>query len=164
MPSQLEACRKYAEQHGFVVVAELADDCSGTIPIMDRPRGKELYRLVDSSGVDAVILYTLDRTARDEKVIEYLLFKSHLYDKGVELHYSDTGLDPYTMEGNLVGYIKAHAATEERKKITERSKRGKLAKAQAGRWIGMLVPYGYSKIGSKRDARLEINDAQANIV
>ncbi len=155
LPTQIAACRKYAEANAFRVVAELADDCSGSIPITDRPNGRKVYELVDNSGVDAVIIYTHDRTARDERVIEYLLFKAYLHDRGVDLHYSDTGLDAYTMEGNLVGYIKAHAAAAERLKIRERTRRGKIAKARSGKMImeGRL-PYGGRREGKGREAHI----------
>jgi site-specific DNA recombinase len=48
LPTQLEACRKYAQANGFTVAAELADDCSGSIPVAERPQGRRLYELVDS--------------------------------------------------------------------------------------------------------------------
>jgi site-specific DNA recombinase len=164
LQTQLEACRQYAQQSGFTVAAEMTDDCSGSIPIVDRPGGKLLHKRLDQGNIQAVILYTHDRTARDERVIEYILFKSTLSDRGIELHYSDTGLDPYTMEGNLIGYIKAHAAAEERRKIKERSIRGKKAKARSGKWMGNIAPFGYCKIGKGREARLEINAKEADIV
>jgi site-specific DNA recombinase len=164
LQTQLEACRAYCAAHDLTIVAELTDDCSGSVPVMERPGGRKLYELVDRGAVDVVVMYTLDRTARDEKVIEYLLFKSYLFDRGVELHYTDTGLDAYTMEGNLVGYIKAHGAADERKKIRERTQRGKQAKAAAGRWVGLGVPFGYRKVGERREAVLEIDEAEAEIV
>jgi site-specific DNA recombinase len=164
LQTQIERCRVYAEDKFFEVVAELADDCSGTISVRERPQGKEIYTHVNNGGIDAVILYTHDRTARDEEVIEYLLFKLDLHTNGVELHYSDNGLDPYTMDGNLVGYIKAHAAAEERKKIIERSTRGKLAKAKSGKWMGSRPPFGYTKIGRGADAYLEINQEESAVV
>ncbi len=165
LPTQLEGCRRYAAEHGFSIVTELVDDCSGSIPIADRPEGRKLYDLVSSKAVDAVILYTHDRTARDEQVLEYLLFKAFCYDHGVELHYSDAGLDPYTMEGNLVGYIKAHAAAEERKKIRERSTRGKNGKAQNGRIVfGGTIPYAYRKQGKGREAIYIIYEPEAETV
>ncbi len=164
LSTQLAACRQYAQTHGFTTVAELDDDCSGTIPIIARPKGRDLYDLIERDSIDGVILYTHDRTARDERVIEYLLFKSHLYDKGIELHYSDDGLDPYTLEGNLVGYIKAHEAASERRKIVERSNRGKVEKARRGNWVGNNHPYGYRVIGKGRDAHLEIDEEAAKVV
>jgi site-specific DNA recombinase len=165
LSSQLDGCRKYAATHDFTVVIELADDCSGSIPIAERPEGGKIYKAIDESQIDAIIMYTQDRTARDERVLEYLLFKDHIYSHGLELHYSDTGLDPYTMEGNLVGYIKAHAASEERKKVRERTMRGKNAKARNNRMVlNGLIPYGYKKIGIGKDAKLEIDEEQAEVV
>lgn len=164
LQTQLVGIHQYAGKTGFTVVEELADDCSGTIPISDRPAGKKLYELVRQGQVNAVILYTHDRTARDERVLEYLLFKNFLHDHGVELHYADTGLDPYTMEGNLVGYIKAHSAAEERKKILDRMDRGKRGKAMAGKWMGTRPPLGYRKIGKRAEAYLEIDEREAELV
>lgn len=164
LPTQLQGCHQYATKNGFTVLEELVDDCSGNIPIAERPQGKRLYELVDQGQVNKVILYTHDRTARDEKVIEYLLFKTFLYDRGVELHYADAGLDPYTMEANLVGYIKAHGAADERKKIRKRTAQGKIDKALDGKWMGTRPPLGYCKVGQRREAKLEINEEEAKLV
>ncbi|MBI5034071.1 MAG: recombinase family protein [Chloroflexi bacterium] len=154
LTTQLAAMREYAKHRHFQVVLELADDCSGSIPIRDRPQGKKIYDYIDRKEADAVLLFTNDRTARDDLVLEYLLFKSFLYDRGVELHYTDTGLDPYTMEGNLVGYLRAHQATAEKNKIRERTCRGRNSKAMEGN-VGMtgVVPYGIRKVGAKKDAQ-----------
>lgn len=70
-----------------------------------------------------------------------------------------------TATGNIVGYIKAQMAAEERRKIAERSKRGKLAIAERGRWPGSNhVRYGYAKSGSGKTAQLRTDDATAAIV
>jgi site-specific DNA recombinase len=165
LPTQLEGGHRYAQAHGFTVTHELADDCSGSIPVRERPAGKKLYELVDQGELDAVIIFTHDRTARDERVLEYLLFKDYLHEHGVELHYSDTGLDPYTMEGNLVGYIKSHASASERLKIIERTKRGKNAKAQTGKLVMIgHPPYGYQREGRKETAKLIVYDPEARVV
>ena len=165
LPTQLAAMRQYAAKLGRPVQEEITDDCSGAIPIAERPGGKRLYALADSGQIGMVIFYTLDRTARDERVLEYLLLKSYLHDRGIELHYTDTGLDPYTMEGNLVGYIKAHAAADERRKIAERSSRGRHAKARAGQWVGTgYAAFGYRREGNGMEARIVIDEAEAAIV
>ena len=112
LETQIERCRAYAERNGFDVLEELQDAISGTTPIADRPAGKRLYSLIDSHAVDAVILYTNDRTARDDYSIEYLLLKDHCYSNAIELHYADTGKDDNTATGNIVGYIKEQMSAE----------------------------------------------------
>jgi site-specific DNA recombinase len=163
--TQLEKCREYAERGGFKVVEELKDAISGTVPIAERPAGQRLYKLIGDHAVEAVILYTNDRTARDDYSIEYLLLKDHCYSNGIELHYADSGRDDNTVTGNIVGYIKAQIAAEERRKIAERTMRNKKAKAERGKWVGSgATRYGYKRIGSGKDGYLVIDESQARIV
>lgn len=163
--TQLAGCRKYAELNAFEVVEELQDAISGAVPIADRPAGKRLYELIDKRMVDVVILYTNDRTARDEYSLEYLLLKDRCYSNDIELHYSDSGKDDNTVTGNIIGFIKAQIAAEERKKIIERSTRGKRAKAQNGHWVGTGTPrFGYKRIGVGHNAYLAIDESKAHIV
>jgi site-specific DNA recombinase len=164
LPTQLAACREYAQRQGWTVAAEYADDCSGTIPVRERPEGERLYQDVAEGKVNAVVLYTIDRAARDEDVIEFLIFKRDMNTTGVELHFCDSGKTANDPIAGIVDYFKAAQASEERKKIRERSMRGRRAKAESGKWVGIKTPYGYEKVGAKRDARLVINSEQAAIV
>jgi hypothetical protein len=43
------------------VAAEFADDCSGSVPIADRPEGKNLYELIDKGGLDADVYFCPER-------------------------------------------------------------------------------------------------------
>jgi len=146
------------------VAAEYADDCSGTFPVRERPEGERLYQDVASGKIEAVVLYTIDRAARDEDVIEFLIFKRDMNTAGVELHFCDSGKTATDPIAGIVDYFKAAQASEERKKIRERSMRGKRAKAESGKWVGIRTPYGYAKVGVRREARLEVNPEQAAIV
>src|SRR3990167_2851567 len=40
LPTQLEACQKYAESAGYSVAATFQDDYTGTAPIEQRPEGR----------------------------------------------------------------------------------------------------------------------------
>lgn len=143
LPNQIKENRAYAERMGLSVDYEFQDDVSGTIAIRERPQAGRVYGLVERGAIDVVIINTFDRTARDEEVMEYLLFKTFLHKHNVELHYSDTGLDPYTPEGNLVGYVKAQAASNERKRIIERTRKGRRSRAvDQGLAVGP-VPFVY---------------------
>ena len=163
LPSQLESMREYAQRYDFEIVAEITDDCSGTIPVSERPGGAQVYQYLNSRRVDAIILYTIDRTARDKRdyPIEFLIFLRDVQDAGAELYFVDTGKS----EGSIVDLFKAWQAGDERKKIRERSMRGKVAKARAGKWVGdSKPPYGYRRSGYGRDSRLEVYEPDAAIV
>ncbi len=164
LESQLEKCKEYAANNGFLVTEELQDAISGTTPIAERPAGRRLYNLIDSHAVEAVILFTNDRTARDDFSIEYLLLKERCYSNGIELHYADTGLDDNNIAGNIVGYIKSQVAAEERKKISERVTRGKRSLAERGKWPVGHVRYGFKRIGKTADAQMLIDDVDAIVV
>lgn len=167
LESQLDGCQKYADNHGFEIVETITDDCSGTIPMQDRPGGSRLYELVGNGEVDAVILYTDDRTERQEDAakagMEYLLFKFFLYDHNVELHYSDSGLDEVTEVGNLFGLLKAQRRAEERLKLKERTHRGRITKAKNGKVPGAgHTPYGYEY--HHKDGELALIESEAQVV
>ena len=163
IPSQLEACRKYAKEHGYEVVEETADDCSGAIPMAERSGGARMYELLKARQVDAVIQYTIDRTARDDREypIEYLIFLRDVQDAGAELHFVDTGKS----DGGIVDLFRAYQAADERRKIRERTMRGRRAKVKAGHVIVHgRPPYGY-ELGERDDRRMLIPyEPEARIV
>ena len=65
LPSQIESCKKFAEQKGFTVVGIYQDEISGTKPIASRPGGRRLFRAINSGQIDAVVVYRVDRLSRD---------------------------------------------------------------------------------------------------
>jgi DNA invertase Pin-like site-specific DNA recombinase len=65
LPTQLEAMRKYATEHYLQVVAELVDDCSGTIRIYDRPQGKHVLAMLERNEAEALVFHTFDRLSRN---------------------------------------------------------------------------------------------------
>ena len=66
----------------------------------------------------------------------------------------------------MIEQFKAAGAADERMKILERMMRGKNHKAsELGKWVATGVPpYGYQKIGEKKEAKLTINETERAIV
>jgi len=63
LPSQMEACRKYAEERGWSVVAEITDDgISGAI--LDRLGLDRIPDLVQAGEIDAMVVLSVDRFSR----------------------------------------------------------------------------------------------------
>jgi site-specific DNA recombinase len=65
LPSQIEACEKFASQQGWESVLVYQDDISGTTPVSLRPSGYELQKEIDARNIQAVIVYQVDRLSRD---------------------------------------------------------------------------------------------------
>jgi len=157
LPTQLEACRRYAQEHGLEVVAEFTDEFTGAS--LDRPGLDALRDLAAQRGCDAVIVYDVDRLAR--KMVYQLILEEELKRYGVNIHYvvGQYGDDP---ESNLHKQIKGAIAEYERTRIAERMSRGRRGKAKAGKVVGNgRPPYGYR---FTPDWRLELYEAEAEVV
>jgi site-specific DNA recombinase len=139
LPSQLDGCRQYLNQLGYSIVAEFKEDNSGAIPVADRSQGKRLSEMVKFREVDAVVVHQVDRLSRD--IVDLLATVRNWLRVGVEVYALDVG--KIESELDIVLVIKGWQGSDERKKIRERSMRGKRAKARTGRVIGTRAPYGY---------------------
>jgi site-specific DNA recombinase len=142
LPSQLDGCRQYIDQLGYSIVAEFKEDNSGAIPVADRTQGKRLAEMVKFRGVDAVVVHQVDRLSRD--IVDLLATVRNWLRAGVEVYALDVG--KIESELDIVLVIKGWQGSDERKKIRERSMRGKRAKARTGRVVGSRAPYGYDHI------------------
>ena len=142
LPSQLEGCRQFVDQLGYVVVAEFRDDHSGATPVIERPQGKKLTDMIKAREVDAVIVHQVDRLSRD--IVDLLSSVRNWLRVGVEVYALDVG--KIESELDIVLVIKGWQGSDERKKIRERSMRGKRTKARTGRVVGTRAPFGYDHI------------------
>lgn len=157
LPSQIEACQKFASQKGFDVAEVYQDDISGAKPIINRPEGYELQRVIESGQVRVVIVYHIDRLSRD--IVDLLTVVRDWLRAGVEIYSLDVG--QVTSELDIVLVIKGWQGSDERQKIRERTMRGRAAKAKAGKVVGGGgAPYGYTY----SNGELFINESQAQIV
>jgi DNA invertase Pin-like site-specific DNA recombinase len=167
LPTQLEACRKYAESQGFEVAGAFRDDYSGATPIESRPEGRKAYEMLSHGRADVLVVYRMDRLVRppedgDEWDIPVLV--RGLAKLGREIHTLDRGKLEASFAGLLIAVLDGKSAGDERRKIIERSTRGRRAKAQQ-KWVGSgYAPFGYRKLGKGREVRLELDEAQAAVV
>ena len=160
LPSQLEACRKYAKERGWQVVTEETDDVSGAT--IDRPGWERVLDMAEAGQIDVVVVYDLDRLART--VATQMIAEKQLKRLGVEIAYVQ-GDYPDTPEGKLNKTIRAAVAEFERELIRERMRRGRRSSVKSG---NILVhgqpPYGYRL--EERDGKrvLVIYEPEARVV
>jgi site-specific DNA recombinase len=165
LPSQLDAMREYAARLGFAVVEELADTYTGNSAVADRPGGAKVYQHLRKKTADVVILFTIDRTARDDDALEYEIFKRDVKRAGAELHFADIGKVSDDLYGSLAEKLQAMGASAERMKILERTRRGKQKKAADGCFVGgMPVAYGYKYTGKAAGGQFVIDEGEAAVV
>lgn len=162
LPSQITSCRAYAARLGYDVTAEFTEDYSGATAVSARPQGRVLSEMVKRRAVDAVIVNQVDRLSRD--IVDLLVTVRAWLTAGVEVFAGDVG--QIESELDIVLVIKGWQGSDERKRIRERSMRGKRTKASAGKVVGCRVLYGYKHIRDAygRVANLEPIEPEAGIV
>ncbi len=161
LPSQVDACRRYAADRGMQVIADVQDAASGAV--LERPGLTRVRELARQKAVDCVIVYALDRLTRN--VAHMLLLRDELSAAGVALHTVNRGQAQDTPESRMFDTLESAFAEYERLKIKERMTRGKRQKAASGLAVGEgNAPYGYRWEGEGRDRHLVIVPEEAEIV
>jgi DNA invertase Pin-like site-specific DNA recombinase len=129
----------YCAERGWSLAETLADDgVSGG----NRERLERLAERVKVTGAHAIVVYHLDRFARDlAATLDYL---RRFARRGVELHVVGRGrVEADTASGFIVTAVEGLAAEHYRRVISEKT-RDALARLRAkGRWVSRFAPYGY---------------------
>jgi site-specific DNA recombinase len=162
LPTQFDACRWYAEQHGLAVVGEFQDVMSGAK--LNRPGLTKVRELIRIGDVDAIIVYCTDRLTRN--LAHSLLLRDECKAAGIILHCVIKGISQDTPEGSLFEDIEPAFSEFERLKMKERVVRGKNRVAEEGHipGDGRHAPYGYRFEGERKTRQMVIVPTCADVV
>ena len=141
------------------MVESIKDTASGSN--LDRPGIERVRQLLSQGFVDVVLAYAVDRLSRNQIHIAVLL--DDIEKVGATLEFVTEDFEN-TPVGRLILNVRAFAGEVERKKIAERTMRGKLERARAGK-----LPQGTGKgiYGYRYDVkagRRGVVDEQADTV
>jgi site-specific DNA recombinase len=155
--TQCEFAERYCDLHGLAIYRIFLDEgVSGTVPVEARPDGSQVLRDARLGRFDQLLVFRLDRLGRETKLI--LQAVDELEKLGVRVKSMSEEFDTATPSGRLMLTMLSGFATHEREVIKERSVAGTQRVAEAGAWMGGIVPYAYRKVGEKRNAHLVISD------
>src|SRR5712692_4543491 len=139
LEDQRARIQTYCHERGWRLTEVLADDgVSGG----RRERLERLADRVKATGARAIVVYHLDRFARDlAATLDYL---RHFARRGVELHVVGRGrVEADTATGFIVTAVEGLAAEHYRRVISEKT-RDTLARLRAkGRRVSRFAPYGF---------------------
>ena len=148
---------RYCDLHELPVHETYADDgVSGTVPLELRPGGIRLLEAARQRKFDQLLVYKLDRLGRDTRLI--LNAVAELEKHGVRVRSMTEEFDTATATGRLMLTMLSGFAAHERELIRERSVEGTKRLAEAGAWLGGIVPYGYRKRGERGQSRIIVSD------
>jgi site-specific DNA recombinase len=159
IPSQVAECVKHAVTKRYLLVGnQYVDANSGrdvpantpnSIPaFVDDYSSRELSRpsldaaiyFLEQFGYDVLIVHALDRLARDPYIRETL--EREFNKRGARVEYV-LGAYEESPEGEIRKDLDATFAKWENAKRVERSMRGKKRKAESGKWVAGIIPFGY---------------------
>jgi site-specific DNA recombinase len=161
LPTQLEACRNYAQSKGYEGAGEFTDMHTGTE--LDRPGLNKLYDCINLESAKFLIVYDIDRLSREVSL--QAIIEMEMARLGVKINYV-IGDYEETPEGELLKLVKSGIAQYENRNRVERCRRGRLGKARAGYVVcpSGRAPFGYNYVKDGHKSWFEINDEQAKVV
>ena len=156
---QSEQLKKYCESQGWEIFLTYVDP-GYTGKDDNRPGLKHMLSDAKSGLFDKVVIYKLDRLARNLRLM--LEIEDKLKKESVSLHSIKESLDTSTAIGRTVFQVLGLTSEWERDAIVERTRSGRIQRYKEGRWAGGKPPYGY--LYDKETKKLAINETEARIV
>ena len=159
--SQLEDCSQVARENGLTVPDNLifTEQASGADP--ERPKLLEVLNLVETRKIDALIILDISRLARD--MLMQLIVAQKCRENNVQLLFAK-GHSGTDIDSNFMRLIEGYVPEKERLKTLERTERGKMMIAKAGRVPhgsgAGLFGYDYDTVEKVR----RINEAEAKVI
>lgn len=155
--TQIRECMAYARKHDMTVV-NVYQDKAKSGRTANRPSFQKMIKDSENKGFDAVLLYTLDRFARNRFDAAY--YKAKLKENGVKVHYvkQDIGDGPESilLESMMEGYAEYYSAS-----LSRAVKAGLEENAIHCIFAGGKIPYGFYV---DENRKLAIQEDEATIV
>lgn len=152
--TQLEFGAKYCDLHQIKLNEVYKDDgITGTIPLQDRPEGQRLLADAAAGKFKTLLIYKLDRLGRTARIILNAIYDLEQF--GVTVRSMTEPFDTSSPTGRFLLTILAGQADLDRSNTLERLWLGANRAARGGKWLGGIVPYGYTVNDEKF---LEINE------
>jgi site-specific DNA recombinase len=139
---QAAKIRAYAELNDMELIGIVEDAGYSAKSISGRPGVQSILEMVRTKAVGAVIVYKLDRLARN--TIESLEMAQTMDKAGVALHSITEKLDTQSALGRFFFTLTASLAEMERGLIAERTAAALAQKKARGEKTGGTCPYGFT--------------------
>ncbi len=140
---QEEAIRSFAKSQGYELLDVIKDTVSGASEPDERPGFSGILQKAKDRAFDVLLVWRFDRLAR------HLLYAvqtvNDLQGMDVVLRSVTEPIDTATPMGQVLFSILAGMASMEREAIVERTKGGRIKKAEKGGYAGGVAPLGYRR-------------------
>ena len=175
IPSQIQSMLNYARERGYTIVGDyfvnpddgrdaesglpaFVDDFTSTE--LNRPGFNACIKFLEKYGFDVLLVHAIDRLARDP--FHRQVLEREINTRGARVEYVLGNYDE-SPEGEVRKDLDATFAKWENAKRVERANRGKKRKAEMGKFVSGVSPYGY-RLNSNEESGLEIYEPEAGVV
>ncbi|MFH1074645.1 MAG: recombinase family protein [Candidatus Firestonebacteria bacterium] len=136
------------------------EGASGGLPAEKRPALKQLFEDAKEKQFDIVIVYKIDRMARDLRILLNML--KELKDIGIGFRSITEPFDTSSLYGNSMLQTMGMFAELERGMIRERTSSGRESAARKNKWVMGLTPFGFKR--DEKTGGLEVIPVEARAV
>jgi site-specific DNA recombinase len=160
LPAQRRILIEFADrQHWDYQVYEDAGISGETLDA--RPAILKLLDDARHGRIGVAVAVEMERFSRSESLFDWLVIKQAFREGKVRFGTPAQIYDPADTEDDFLTDLFGALAKREKRKIIERTRRGRLEAARKGKFVGALVPIGYRRIG---EAALEVDSQGARVV
>lgn len=159
--SQLEQCRRKAEQLGAEVLREFRDEGKSGRK-SDRPAFQAAIEYCTAVDVDYFIVWNTARFARNK--VDAGMYKQLLRRDGTRVVYVANDIDSDTDEGWMMEGLFEMMDEHYSRTVSKDTKRSMVKNARDGYFNGGYVPFGYRSVADGKRRKLEVDPAEAELV
>ncbi len=158
---QEKTIKRYADKNGYELVKIFKDNgISGASELENRPGLAELFSYAeDNKEVEGILIFKLDRLARDLYIQEHLIKKLEGLNKKL-ISIKEPNLDSKDPMRKAFRQFMGIVSELEKAFITMRLSGGRINKAQKGGYAGGATALGYET----KDKKLVIHEKQAETI
>ena len=155
---QRQDCEALANRLGWTIVAQHTDNDVSAYSGKPRPGYVAMLDSIRRGEVDAVLAWHEDRLHRAPRELEDYIDACE--PRGVVTHFAQAGeLDLATASGRMTARIRGAVSRQESEHKSERTKRAQRQAAEAGKWLGGALPFGWD-VGDRGSATLNRREAR----
>ncbi|UNK71740.1 recombinase family protein [Microbacterium sp. H1-D42] len=155
---------EFIESKGWEFTGEVYQDVmSGTLPVRSRPELRRAIQDAARGEFDVLVVLNLSRLSRKLRVSAEVA--DDLAEVGVGIaSVQESMIDTSTPSGRFVFAQFCAIAELDRESILIKTVAGQRALARQNRLPGGEPPYGYRRVGSKRDSRVVVDEAEREVL
>jgi site-specific DNA recombinase len=163
IPTQKEEIGRFANHHGYGLARFYVDEsCTGS-KIEGREEFQQMMRDAANGRFDVLVVFDITRFSRDGfDIIDSA--RTLKRDFGVDVVDTKGVFDTRTSGSGrvIINYVQAGMAEDERLRILERTKRGKIAVAKKHQPVGAKRPFG--RIWDKKEKKWSVDQAKRKMI